>query len=46
MTDVSYTLRSNYRSCSLEKDVLKNLAKFTGKHLCQGLCLIKKETLT
>ena len=27
-----------------KKDALKNLAKFTGKHLCQSLFL-KKETL-
>ena len=25
------------RSCSVKKGVLKNFAKFTGKHLCQGL---------
>ena len=28
----------------LKKDVLRNFAKFTGKHLCQSL-FIKKETL-
>ena len=41
------------RRCSVEKGVLKNFAKFTGKHLCQslvfnkvaGLSLIKKEIL-
>ena len=29
----------------LMKDVLRNFAKFTGKHLCQSLNFIKKETL-
>ena len=48
-------LRSNYRRWSLEKAVLKNFAKFTGKHLGQSLFFnkvtglvcnfIKKETL-
>ena len=27
--------RSSYRRYSVEKGVLKNLAKFTGKYLCQ-----------
>ena len=26
--------RSSHRSCSVEKGVLRNFAKFTGKHLC------------
>ena len=30
-------LRSSHRRCSVRKDVLKNFAKFTGKHLCQSL---------
>ena len=29
--------RSSQRRCSIEKDVLENFAKFTGKHLCQNL---------
>ena len=29
--------RSGHRSCSVKKDVLRNFAKFTGKHLCQRL---------
>ena len=29
--------RSSHRSCSVRKGVLKNFAKFTGKHLCQSL---------
>ena len=29
--------RSSHRRCSVRKDVLRNFAKFTGKHLCQGL---------
>ena len=32
---VSY--RSSHRRSSIEKVVLKNFAKFTGKHLCQSL---------
>ena len=29
--------RSSHRRCSVRKDVLRNFAKFTWKHLCQGL---------
>ena len=29
--------RNSHRRCSVRKDVLRNFAKFTGKHLCQGL---------
>ena len=29
--------RSSHRRCSVRKDVLRNFAKLTGKHLCQGL---------
>ena len=29
--------RSSHRRCSVKKDVLKNLAKFLGKHLCWSL---------
>ena len=36
--------RSNHQRCSMKKDVLRNFAKFTGKHLCQSL-FFKKETL-
>ena len=36
--------RSSQQRCSMKKDVLRNFAKFTGKHLCQSL-FIKKETL-
>ena len=44
----SPTGRSSHGRCSVMKVVLKNFAKFTGKHLCQ--ChffnkVIKKETL-
>ena len=28
--------RSSYRRCSVKGGVLRNFAKFTGKHLCQG----------
>ena len=47
--------RSSHQRCSVEKGVLRNFAKFTGKHLCQSLFFnkvaglacnfIKKETL-
>ena len=33
--------RSSHQRCSLKKGVLKNLANFTGKHLCWSLFLIK-----
>ena len=33
--------RSSHWRCSLRKDVLRNFAKFTGKHLCQSLFLNK-----
>ena len=29
--------RSSHRTCSIEKSALKNVAKFTGKNLCQSL---------
>ena len=32
-----YILRSSYQRCSIKKGVLRNFAKFTGKHLCQSL---------
>ena len=40
--------RSSHQRCSVRKGVLRNFAKFTGKHLRQGLFFnfIKKETLT
>ena len=28
-------------TCSVKKGVLRNVAKFTGKHLCQSLIFIK-----
>ena len=31
------TKRSNHRWCSIKKAVLKNFAKFTGKHLFRNL---------
>ena len=36
--------RSSQRRCSVEKDVLRNFAKFTGKHSWQNL-FFKEETL-
>ena len=29
--------RSSHRRCFVRKDVLRNIAKVTGKHLCQSL---------
>ena len=29
-------LRSSHRRCSVKKGVIRNFAKFTGKHLCQN----------
>ena len=43
-----YLSRRSHRTCSVKTDVLKDFAKFTGKHLCQSpqACnFIKKETL-
>ena len=37
--------RSSHRRCSSKKGVLKNFAKFAGKHLCQSLFLIKLQVL-
>ena len=33
--------RSSHQRCSVKKVVLRNFPKFTGKHLCQSLFLIK-----
>ena len=41
VTSLFPTLRSSRQRCSVKKGVLKNLAKFTGKHLCQSLFLDK-----
>ena len=53
--NVAETDRSGHRRCSVKKGVLRNFAKFTGKHLCQRLFFnkvagqvcnfIKKESL-
>ena len=37
--------RSNHRRCPLRKAVLRNLAKFTGKHLCQSIIFNKDADL-
>ena len=37
-SDMEMTIiRSSHRRCSVKKGVLRNFAKFTGKHLCQTL---------
>ena len=33
----SWNFRSSHRSCSFKKGVVRNFAKFAGKHLCQRL---------
>ena len=38
-------ISSNCQRCSVKKGVLKNFAKFTGKHLCQSLFFIKVAAL-
>ena len=43
-----FEVRGSRPQVFCEKGVLRNLVKFTGKHLCQSLCacnFIKKETL-
>ena len=37
--------RSSHRRCSVKKGVLRNFAKFTGKHLCQSLFFNKVASL-
>ena len=34
-----------FRRCSVKKDVIKNFAKFTGKHLCGSLSFDKVASL-
>ena len=54
LSDIIYKYRSSHQRCSVQKVVLRNFTKFTGKHLCQCLFLkklqrlqrIKNETLT
>ena len=36
--------KNSHRRCSVRKCVVKNLANFTGKHLCWSLFLIKPQT--
>ena len=36
-------IRSSPRRCSVRKGVLRNFAKFTGKHLCQRLFFNKEK---
>ena len=35
--DILHIFRSSHRRCSAKKGVLRNFAKFTGKHFCQSL---------
>ena len=34
----------SHQRCSVKKDVLKNFANFTGRHLCWSLFLIKLQS--
>ena len=34
---IQKAIRSSHQRCSVRKGVLRNFAKFTGKHLCQSL---------
>ena len=36
-----YLFRSSHQRCSVRKVILRNFAKFAGKHLCQSLFLTK-----
>ena len=36
--------RRSHQRCSVKKGVLRNFAKFTGKHLCQSVFFNKLET--
>ena len=38
-------IRSSRPDVFCKKGILRNFAKFTGKHLCQNLFFIKKESL-
>ena len=35
-------VRSSHQRCSVGKGVLRSLAKFTGKHLCQSIFFNKR----
>ena len=37
VTNFDFSDRSSHQRCSIKKGVLRNFAKFTGKHLCQSL---------
>ena len=37
LTIVSINVQISHQRCSVKKGVLRNFAKFTGKHLCQSL---------
>ena len=40
-SNISWFSERSHRRCSVKKDVLKNFAKLTGKHLCCSLILTK-----
>ena len=37
LSNETFLFRSSYRRCSVKKGLLRYIAKFTGKHLCQSL---------
>ena len=39
LQNICSNIRNSQRRYSVRKGVLRNVAKFTGKHLCQSLCL-------
>ena len=41
MKRVDALSEAGHQRCFIKKDVLKNSIKFTGKHLCQSLFLVK-----
>ena len=45
LVHLELTFRSSHPGVFYKKGVLKNFAKFTGKHQCQSLFFNKKETL-
>ena len=46
MSKISHSLSFPKRRCSIKKTDLKNLAIFTGKHLCCSLFLTEWQALT
>ena len=45
-SEILTIVRSSHQSCSVTKGVLRNFAKFTGKHLCQNFFFNKVADLS